>query len=98
MTSLQIGHMGSAKICRNVSESTFRQTSMHHADVSDKKKLLPMQTYILSSNKIHMAYTHNISIHTTYPYTTSYTHDTPPPATQNIHIRVISNTHLVDLI
>src|SRR3954468_23542443 len=96
MTSLQIGHMGSAKICRNVSESTFRQTSMHHADVIDKKKLLPMQTYILSSNKIHMSY-----IHTTYPYTYNIiytrrhqTRYTCHPYTRHIHTQHhIHTTH-----
>ena len=35
---LKVGHMGSAKICRNGNESTFRQTSMHHAGASNNQK------------------------------------------------------------
>ena len=31
---LKVGHMGGAKIHRNGNESTFRQTSMHHAGAS----------------------------------------------------------------
>src|SRR3954463_5730842 len=63
---------------------------MHHADVNDKKKLLPMQTHILSSNKIHMS-----SIHTTYPYTTSYTHGVIKQDTHVIHTPDISIHNII---
>ena len=35
---LKVGHKGGTKICRNGNESTFWQTSMHHAGTSNNKK------------------------------------------------------------
>src|SRR4051812_31702040 len=79
MTFLKIGHMASAKNFRNGNESTFRQTSMHHTNVSENKKLLPMQTYILSSP------------HTRFTYKTSYTPHTEARRPRKTYICMSSN-------
>ena len=81
---LKIGHMGSAKICRNRNESTFWQTSMHHTGASNNKKLLRMQTFM------H---------HTSFTYKTSISQNTDAhrPYTKHAY-SCPPTTHLVDLI
>src|SRR3954454_7233685 len=47
---LKLGHMGGAKICRNGNESTFRQTSMHHAGTSNNTKNIRSSKYMHASH------------------------------------------------
>ena len=54
MTSLKVGHMGGAKIHRNGNESTFRQTSMHHAGASNNKKFIHTCKNSCTPHKFHV--------------------------------------------